>query len=497
MNAAVGIYPVRQAASMVRRRSADHLVVANDLLTLWDITATVACGYLGIFVYNLTLHKGLPAVRLSGFLLRQVLLGSLVNAFVLRDRRLATLAGYAHGRLLPIGTARRVGACVVVLAAVACLSGSILTTSSAWWLCWALLSLGCSLVARACLVAAVAHARVEGRLREAVAVIGAGAVAKRLAARLAAGNEAVEVIGRFEEASELGSEAVGRVGSIEQLIELGRTRALDAVVIALPESEQGRVAGLLWHLQSLCVQVTFCPELALAGIPAAAGEAPGHTRFRVLNGVPLALAVDRPLAHWHGIVKRSEDVLVASLMLLASLPVLAVIALAIRLEDGGPVLFRQARDGWNGRDFTMLKFRTMRVDANPQGTLVQTRRDDRRITRVGAVLRRSSLDELPQLINVLRGEMSVVGPRPHALTMRTENRLCHEVIAEYAQRQRMKPGITGLAQVNGLRGATDTEEQLRRRVHHDLIYIEGWSLALDLKVILLTAFRVFRAENAF
>ncbi len=491
MSAAVGTYDVRRVGQNARRRSVDHLVIANDLLTLWDVTATIACGYVGILVYNLTLHKGLPAVRLSGLLLRQVLLGSLVTAFVLRDRRLATLAAYTRRRVLPVGTVKRVGACVVVLAAVACLSGSLLSISSAWWLCWALLSLGCSLVARVCLVAAVAHARAEGRLREAVAVIGAGFVAKRLAARLSAGDEAVEVVGRFEEAGALGADA-GRIGSIEQLIELGRTRALDAVVIALPEAEQGRVAGLMWHLQALCVQVAFCPELALAD-----SQTSGKSRFRVLNGVPLALAVDRPLAHWHGIVKRSEDVIVASLMLLASLPVLAVIALAIKLEDRGPVLFRQARDGWNGRDFTMLKFRTMRVDANTHGTLMQTRRGDARITRVGAFLRRSSLDELPQLINVLRGEMSVVGPRPHALAMRTENRLCHEVIAEYAQRQRMKPGITGLAQVRGLRGATDTEEQLRRRVHHDLLYIEGWSLGLDLKVILLTALRVFRAENAF
>ncbi len=494
MSAAVGTLPTLRIGNF-RRRSADHLVIANDLLTLWDVTATIACGYVGILVYNLTLHKGFPPVRLSGQLLRQVLLGSLVNAFVLRDRRLATLAAYARRRVLPNGTLQRAGACTLVLAAVACLSGSVLTISSAWWLCWALLSLGCSLIARACLAVAVAHARADGRLREAVAVIGAGLVAERLTARLSFGDEAVEVIGRFEEASKLGPDRPGRIGSIEHLIELGRTRALDAVVIALPEAEHGRVAGLLWHLQSLCVQVAFCPELA--GLPASNGQIQGKTRFRVLNGVPLALAVDRPLAHWHGIVKRTEDVLVASLMLLASLPVLAVIALAVKLEDGGPVLFRQARDGWNGRDFTMLKFRTMRVDANPHGTLTQTRRDDRRITRVGALLRRSSLDELPQLINVLRGEMSVVGPRPHALAMRTENRLCHEVIAEYAQRQRMKPGITGLAQVNGLRGATDTEEQLRRRVHHDLLYIEDWSLVLDLKVILLTALRVFRAENAF
>ena len=146
MSAALGAYSGPRAGMMARRRSADHLVIANDLLTLWDVSATIACGYVGILVYNLTLHKGLPAVRLSGLLLRQVLLGSLVNAFVLRDRRLATLAAYARRRVLPVGTTRRVGACIVVLAAVACLSGSLLSISSAWWLCWALLSLGCRVI---------------------------------------------------------------------------------------------------------------------------------------------------------------------------------------------------------------------------------------------------------------------------------------------------------------------------------------------------------------
>ncbi len=486
MSATVGPFAANLTGQAPSRRRLDHLVIANDLLAVWDVAASVGCGYVGILFYSLIFRHGAPAVRLDGPLLGEVLLGSLVCALVLRDPALSTLAGYAGRRWLPRGALRRVALCLCVLGVVVGLTRSLLDVSTAWWLSWSLLSLACSLAARSGLTVLVRQARSAGRLREAVAVVGGGPVAERLATRLARmGQEPVELVGQFDSTE---SGAAGGLASIEQLIDHARSRPLDAVVIALPEAERDRLPGLLWQLNALSIQIALCPELAT-------GEE--LHRYRVLNGVPLALAVDKTLRNWNAVAKRTEDVVVAGLMLLVSLPVMALIALAVRLEDGGPVLFRQRRDGWNGRDFTMLKFRTMRVEANPAGTLQQTRRGDPRVTGVGAFLRRSSLDELPQLLNVLAGEMSVVGPRPHAVTMRTENRLGHEIIAEYAQRQRMKPGITGLAQVNGLRGATDTAEQLRRRVHQDLLYIEGWSLLLDLKVLALTALRVLGGQNAF
>jgi len=197
------------------------------------------------------------------------------------------------------------------------------------------------------------------------------------------------------------------------------------------------------------------------------------------------------------VVKRLEDVVLGSILSLLLLPLLAVIALAIWLDSPGPIIFRQRRHGWNNRSFDVYKFRTMRWSASNSSSLIQTSRDDERVTRVGRLLRRLSLDELPQLFHVLRGDMSLVGPRPHAVDMRTEDRLGHEIIDEYPHRHRVKPGITGWAQVNGCRGATQTAEQIRRRVELDLYYADNWSVLLDLKILVKTLGSVISGKNAF
>jgi exopolysaccharide biosynthesis polyprenyl glycosylphosphotransferase len=200
---------------------------------------------------------------------------------------------------------------------------------------------------------------------------------------------------------------------------------------------------------------------------------------------------------WAAWAKRAEDVLLAVLALaLFALPML-LIALAVRLDSRGPVLFRQARTGRAGVPFVMLKFRTMRHDPAAQGMVRQATRNDARVTRLGAMLRRTSLDELPQLFNVLRGEMSMVGPRPHAPGTRAAGRLFQDVVPHYPARYRVRPGLTGLAQVRGLRGETDTEEKLIRRVDADLEYIERWSLLLDLVIVLRTGLAVLRMKNAY
>ena len=198
-----------------------------------------------------------------------------------------------------------------------------------------------------------------------------------------------------------------------------------------------------------------------------------------------------------GLVKSAFDRAVALLAILFLSPVLLMVAVAVRLDSLGPVIFQQDRYGWNNTPFAVFKFRTMHSGAGA-GCLVQTSRNDKRVTRVGRVLRMTSLDELPQLFNVLNGTMSLVGPRPHPVQMRTEDRLGEEIIAEYSHRHRVKPGITGWAQIHGFRGATETAEQVRGRVEHDLFYIDNWSFLLDLKILLLTPFRVvFQRSNAF
>ena len=211
-----------------------------------------------------------------------------------------------------------------------------------------------------------------------------------------------------------------------------------------------------------------------------------------LAGIPVATIRRQPIRDWGRIAKRLMDLGVsAALLLLLALP-MAVLALAIRLESPGPALFRQRRLGFNQGEFNMLKFRTMRHD--PGAPLIQARPDDDRVTRIGRWLRRTRLDELPQLINVLCGEMSLVGPRPHVVALKAA---FMRQIQQYATRCRVKPGITGLAQVYGWRGAADTEEKMAGRISHDLYYIENWSLLLDLKIIALTVVTGFAHKNAY
>jgi exopolysaccharide biosynthesis polyprenyl glycosylphosphotransferase len=196
------------------------------------------------------------------------------------------------------------------------------------------------------------------------------------------------------------------------------------------------------------------------------------------------------------LAKRLEDVLLAGALLLVTGPVILAIAALIKFDSPGPVIFRQQRYGFNNRIITVWKFRTMFADQTDEGGERQIMQGDPRVTRIGGVLRRWSLDELPQLINVLVGDMSIVGPRPHPLMCGVSGRLFEEVVEEYAARHRVRPGITGWAQVNGWHGAADTDEKIRERVKHDLYYVDNWSILLDLKILLMTVFIVLRREDA-
>ncbi len=225
----------------------------------------------------------------------------------------------------------------------------------------------------------------------------------------------------------------------------------------------------------------------------------GHRALEVrqFGGVMCLALTDRPISGWDGIAKRIEDILIAGLALVLLSPLMIVIALAVKLESAGPVLFRQRRVGFDNGVFMMLKFRSMYTHLSDAGAARQTGRGDPRVTRVGRFIRRTSLDELPQLLNVLKGDMSIVGPRPHALATQAGGHNLEDVVAEYAARHRVKPGLTGWAQVNGYRGELDTIEKLRKRVEYDLYYIENWSLWLDIKVMVMTALTVLRDRNAY
>lgn len=333
----------------------------------------------------------------------------------------------------------------------------------------------------------------EGRLGKRVAIVGAGSVAQHLLRSFNGMPGAdLRIVGVYDdEVAHSQRRCMGHeiLGGVDDLVRDVREHGIDTVIVALPMSADHLLAETLNKLSLVPVDVRLCPDcfgLRLGTV--AVSHLGGHTFLNV---------IDRPLRDWKSIAKNVEDRLVAAAILALIAPLLLAIAILIKFDSAGPVLFRQKRYGFNNRLIEVWKFRTMYQDMTDASAQQLTRRNDPRITRVGAFLRRTSLDELPQFINVLRGDMSVVGPRPHATAAKAGALLYQEAVKHYDARHRVKPGITGWAQVNGWRGETDTIEQIRKRVEHDLYYIEHWSIAFDLKIILRTAIGGFVGRNAF
>jgi Undecaprenyl-phosphate glucose phosphotransferase len=255
------------------------------------------------------------------------------------------------------------------------------------------------------------------------------------------------------------------------------------ILLALPWNDADRIEFVKDQIKSLPVALRLVPDKSIRAL----SDSPWS------KSAPIIELQRAPLSEVQRFVKRLMDVVVASLVLIFFLPLMTLAAIAIKLEGPGPIIFRQVRRGFNGKQFVILKFRTMRVQENGS-SVVQAKRDDARVTTIGRLLRASSIDELPQLLNVLRGEMSLIGPRPHALA---HDNYFEVMLSDYAFRHHVKPGITGWAQCNGARGATPTIEDVAKRVELDLWYINNWSFWLDLVVLVRTAFEVLRKRNAY
>ena len=335
----------------------------------------------------------------------------------------------------------------------------------------------------------------SGSLRQAVAIFGTGELAEPLLARLQSASDAVELVGVFDDRNRrrIASPALRDLasGTAEDLVALSRRRDIDRVLVALPHSAAQRVAEVLRKLHRMPVEICLAPDLAGYLL-----THPEPDEFDLV-GVPLLEIHGRPLSFCQLAAKDAFDKLLALLAVVFGAPLLAGLALAIALDSPGPVLFRQNRYGFGERIIGVYKFRTMAAAAADYNGEKQAERDDPRTTRVGRFLRRWSLDELPQLFNVLRGEMSLVGPRPHAVDMRVEEQLNHDLVPDYALRHHMKPGITGWAQVNGHHGPVANGEMLRDRVRRDLEYINSWSVWFDLRILLRTVRIVLGQRHSY
>jgi Undecaprenyl-phosphate glucose phosphotransferase len=345
------------------------------------------------------------------------------------------------------------------------------------------------------LAALVRHWTKEGRLERRVVIVGGGEAGEKLIESLALQTDGdVRVLGLFDDRGEDRAPPVcaglAKLGGVDDLVEFARRTRIDLVLFSLPIAAESRLLQMLRKLWILPVDIRLSAHS-------------NKLRFRpraysYIGNLPMLDVFDKPITDWDVVMKWLFDRIVGSALLIAASPIMLLTALAIRLDSRGPIFFKQKRYGFNNELIEVYKFRSMYVDQCDATASRLVTKGDPRVTRVGAFIRKTSIDELPQLINVaLKGNLSLVGPRPHAVHAKAADRLYDEAVDGYFARHRVKPGITGWAQINGWRGETDTQEKIQQRVEHDLYYIENWSLIFDLYILARTPFALAKSENAY
>ena len=333
-----------------------------------------------------------------------------------------------------------------------------------------------------------------GHERQRIAIVGGGKAAEEAITTLEHSKKLdIEIIGlfddRFDNRSPESVRKHKKIGKMDDLADYARNNRVDLIIVAIPLSAEQRLLHILKRLWQLPVDIRVSGQAAALKLSPRA--------YTYLGDLPLLSLFDRPLNGWDQFMKDTLDRAIALAAIVALAPVMLIVALAVRLESKGPIIFRQKRFGFNNELVQVFKFRSMYTDMNDASASKLVTRGDLRVTKVGRIIRKSSLDELPQLFNVLQGQLSLVGPRPHATQAKAAGTLYDEVIDGYFARHKVKPGITGWAQINGWRGETDTHEKLEQRVKHDLDYIDRWSLGLDLYILAKTPMALLKSKNAY
>lgn len=334
-----------------------------------------------------------------------------------------------------------------------------------------------------------------GRLRRRTVIVGGGKDAETLIEQIgtSASND-ILLLGLFDDRIDDRSPdnvaGFAKLGKVASLIEFARRTPVDLVLVSMPLSAEKRVLDMLTQLWVLPVDIRLSAHMSKLKFT--------NKAYSYVGDIAVFDMADRPISDWNLVFKWVFDKVVALTALVLLSPVMLVTAIAIKLESKGPVFFMQNRHGFNNELIKIYKFRSMRTDMLDATASKLVTKDDPRVTRVGRFIRKTSIDELPQLFNVLKGELSVVGPRPHALQAKADNQLYYEAVEGYFARHRVKPGMTGWAQINGWRGETDTIDKIMQRVNHDLHYIEHWSILFDLYIVLMTPVSlVSKNENAY
>lgn len=434
-------------------------LVASLLAVAWSLGEVVEAPYaiLALIVFSLS-FPGRSYMSVNfGAMTRDVLLAWLLLAFIL------IFFGYASGYL-------KIFPREVLL----------------YWAIYAPIAQLCLHALLRVIVPRIATMRAN--LRHAV-VVGANELGLQLARELRDNAYlGTKCLGFFDDRSRnrLGDAGdVTLLGTMRDVVAFAREHQVDLIYLSLPMTTQPRILGLLDQLADTTSSIYFVPDIFVTDLIQA--------RMDDVNGMPVVAVCDTPFTGMNGLIKRSSDFILALLILVLVSPLMMAIMIGVRYSSPGPILFRQRRYGLDGKEIMVYKFRSMTVMEDGRD-VPQATRNDRRVTRFGSFLRQTSLDELPQLINVLQGRMSIVGPRPHAVA---HNETYRKLIKGYMVRHKVKPGITGWAQVNGLRGETETLDKMKQRIDYDLEYLRNWSLKLDLIIIMRTLLIVLKDRNAY
>ncbi len=367
--------------------------------------------------------------------------------------------------------------------------------SRVWLLSWYIAGVVLLLCGRALVSVIVRRMTASGSLERRTVIVGGGPTGEHVLRELAAQRHTdIRICGVFDDRNDDRTPDVvagfPKLGGVDDLVDFARSTRIDLIIFTLPITAEDRILQMLRKLWVLPIDIRLAAHA-------------NKLRFRPrsyswIGSVPVIDVFDKPIADWDIVAKLLFDRIVGALCLVALAPVMALVALAVKLDSRGPVLFRQKRHGFNNEEIEVFKFRSMYVDQLDHAAAKQVTRGDPRVTRVGRFIRKTSLDELPQLFNVVfKGNLSLVGPRPHALKAMAAEHPYEVVVDGYFARHRVRPGITGWAQIHGWRGETDTPEKIQKRVEYDLYYIENWSLLLDFYILAVTPLALFKTENAY
>lgn len=334
----------------------------------------------------------------------------------------------------------------------------------------------------------------NGRMERRAVIVGGGKIAEALirAIEQQPYND-IRICGIFDDRDDTRSPTVvagyPKLGTIDELIEFGRIARIDMLIVSLPLTAENRVLAMLKKLWVLPVDIR---------LSAHANQLHFRPRsYSFLGSVPMLDIFDKPINNWDSVAKRAFDIFFSLLGIVVFSPIMIGTAIAVKLDSKGPVFFKQKRHGFNNEEIEVYKFRSMYVEQQDLSARNAVTKGDPRVTRVGRIIRKTSIDELPQFFNALIGNLSLIGPRPHAVAAQSHNKLYHEVVDGYFARHRVKPGVTGWAQINGWRGEIDHDDKIKSRTEFDLYYIENWSLWFDLKILFLTPVRLLNTENAY